>query len=166
MPSAPNAPPTHKEKTKKMDLSTLYSTPGSNKRAKRLGRGDSSGKGGTSGKGHKGQMARKGHKRKVNFEGGQMPLIRRLPKRGFKNPARIEFSPVNLADLNGFEDGCEIDAAALITLGIVKKPAKGGIKILAKVDLTAKNLKVKANAFSDAAKAKIEALGGSCEVVA
>ena len=149
-----------------MDLSNLYSTPGSNKRAKRLGRGDSSGKGGTSGKGHKGQMARKGHKRKVNFEGGQMPLLRRLPKRGFTNPARIAYSPVNLAALNGFEDGSTVDAAALITLGLVRNCEKGGVKILAKGELTAKNLAVKANAFSEAAKAKIETLGGTCEVVA
>ena len=149
-----------------MDLSSLYSTPGSNKRAKRLGRGESSGKGKTSGKGNKGQMARKGHKRKVNFEGGQMPLIRRLPKRGFKNPARIEFTPVNVSDLNGFENGCEVDATALLALGLIKQCAKGGIKILAKGELTAKQLKVKANAFSAAAKAKIEELGGTCEVVA
>ena len=149
-----------------MDLSNLYSTPGSNKRAKRLGRGDSSGKGGTSGKGHKGQMARKGHKRKVNFEGGQMPLLRRLPKRGFTNPARIAYSPVNLDALNGFEDGAVVDAAALVALAIVRRPEIGGVKILAKGELTAKNLVVKANAFSEAAKAKIEALGGTCEVVA
>lgn len=149
-----------------LTLSSLYSTPGSHKRAKRLGRGDSSGKGGTSGKGHKGQMARKGHKRKVNFEGGQMPLLRRLPKRGFKNPARIAFSPVNIASLNGFEDGSVVDATALVTLGIVDRCEKGGIKILAKGELTVKNLVVKANAFSATAKAKIEALGGTCEVVA
>ncbi|NLB69441.1 MAG: 50S ribosomal protein L15 [Lentisphaerae bacterium] len=148
-----------------MDLSSLYSTPGSNRRSKRLGRGESSGKGKTSGKGQKGQMSRKGHKRKVNFEGGQTPLLRRLPKRGFKNPTRIEFSPVNISALNEFEEGCEVDAAALMTLGIVKNPARGGIKILAKGELTVKSLKVKANAFSAAAKAKIEELGGQCEIV-
>ena len=109
-----------------MDLSSLYSTPGSNKRAKRLGRGDSSGKGGTSGKGTKGQMARKGHKHKVNFEGGQMPLLRRLPKRGFKNPTRIAYSPVNLDALNGFEDGAVVDAAALGVVGAEVRATDAG----------------------------------------
>jgi len=147
-----------------MKLSELYSTPGSHKKSKRLGRGDASGKGGTSGKGHKGQMARKGHKRKVNFEGGQMPLLRRLPKRGFKNPTRIAYSPVNFDTLNQFDDGATVDAAALIALGLVKQIEKGGIKVLAKGELTAKNLTVKANGFSAVAKAKIESLGGTCEV--
>ncbi len=149
-----------------MDLSSLYSTPGSHYKSKRLGRGKSSGKGGTSGKGTKGQMARKGHKRKVNFEGGQMPLLRRLPKRGFKNPSRIAFTAINLSTLNAFEEGCVVDAAALLTLGIVRKFDNGGFKVLAKGTLEAKNLIVKANGFSEAAKAKIEALGGTCEVVA
>lgn len=148
-----------------MDLSTLYSTPGSKHRPKRLGRGDASGKGGKSGKGQKGQMARKGHKRKVNFEGGQTPLLRRLPKRGFKNPSRIAFTPVNLEVLNVFEDGAVVDAAALETLGLVRRFEKGGFKILAKGTLEKKNLIVKANGFSEAAKASIEALGGTCEVV-
>ena len=149
-----------------MNLSNLYSTPGSHKKSKRLGRGDASGKGGTSGKGNKGQMARKGHKRKVNFEGGQMPLLRRLPKRGFKNPARIAYTAVNLGTLNQFDDGAVIDAAALTALGMLKKVAKGGFKILAKGELTKKNLTVKANGFSAAAKTTIESLGGSCETVA
>lgn len=149
-----------------MELSNLYSTPGSHKKSKRLGRGNASGKGGTSGKGHKGQMARKGHKRKVNFEGGQMPLLRRLPKRGFKNPARIAYTAVNLGSLNGFDDGAVVDAAALSALGIIKKTAKGGFKILAKGELSAKKLTVKANGFSAAAKTAIETLGGTCEIVA
>lgn len=149
-----------------MDLSNLYSTPGSNYKSKRLGRGASSGKGGTSGKGTKGQMARKGHKHKVNFEGGQMPLLRRLPKRGFSNPTRVIFTPVNLAALNAFEEGCVVDAAALLALGIIRKFENGGFKVLAKGELTAKKLTVKANAFSETAKAKIEELGGTCEVVA
>ena len=148
-----------------MDLSSLYSTPGSKQRSKRLGRGEGSGKGGTSGKGQNGQMSRKGHKRKVNFEGGQTPLLRRLPKRGFKNPSRIAFTPVNLEKHNIFEEGAVVDAAALITLGIVRKFEKGGFKILAKGTLEKKNLVVKANGFSEAAKAGIEALGGTCEVV-
>lgn len=148
-----------------MDLSSLYSTPGSHKKSKRLGRGESSGKGKTSGKGNKGQMARKGHKRKVNFEGGQMPLLRRLPKRGFKNPNRMAYTPVNLSALNAFEDGAVVDAAALVTLGIVKKFDTRGFKILAKGELERK-LTIKANAFSEGAKAKIEAKGGTCEIVA
>ena len=147
-----------------MKLSELHSTPGSHKKSKRLGRGDGSGKGGTSGKGHKGQMARKGHKRKVNFEGGQMPLLRRLPKRGFKNPTRIAYTAVNFDALNQFEDGAVVDAPALIALGVLKKIAKGGFKILAKGELTAQKLTVKANGFSAAAKTKIESLGGACEI--
>lgn len=148
-----------------MDLSSLYSTPGSTNKSKRKGRGESSGKGKTAGKGTKGQMARKGHKRKVNFEGGQMPLFRRLPRRGFKNPARKAYTAVNLEALNAFEDGAVVDAAALDALNIVKKFENGGYKVLAKGELTRK-LTVKANAFSAAAKQKIEALGGTCEVVA
>lgn len=148
-----------------MDLSNLYSTPGSHKSAKRLGRGDASGKGGTSGKGTKGQMARKGHKRKIGFEGGQMVLIRRLPKRGFKNPARVAYTPVNLSALNAFKDGTTVDAAALLSLGLVKAFANGGFKILAKGELTSKNLQVKANAVSEKAKSIIEAAGGSVELV-
>ncbi|MCL1909321.1 MAG: 50S ribosomal protein L15 [Kiritimatiellaeota bacterium] len=146
-----------------MKLSELQTTPGSHKKSKRLGRGNASGKGGTSGKGHKGQMARKGHKRKVNFEGGQMPLLRRLPKRGFKNPTRIAYSAINFDALNQFEDGATVDAGALIALGALKKVEKGGFKVLAKGELTAKNLTVKANAFSATAKAKIEEFGGKCE---
>lgn len=149
-----------------MDLSSLYSTPGSNYKSKRVGRGDSSGKGHSSGRGTKGQMARKGHKHKVNFEGGQMPLLRRLPKRGFHNPTRVAYTAVNLSSLNVFEEGCVVDAAALLTLGIIRNCENGGIKILAKGEFSAKNLAVKANAFSATAKAKIEALGGTCEVVA
>ena len=145
-----------------MKLSALYSTPGSHKKSKRLGRGDGSGKGGTSGKGHKGQFARKGHKHKVGFEGGQMPLHRRLPKRGFNNPTRVAYTPVNFDILEQFDNGAVVDAAALIALGILKQVAKGGFKVLAKGELT-KKLTVKANAFSATAKAKIESLGGTCE---
>ena len=129
-----------------MDLSNLYSTPGSHKSAKRLGRGDASGKGGTSGKGTKG-------------------LIRRLPKRGFKNPARVAYTPVNLSALNAFKDGTTVDAAALLSLGLVKAFANGGFKVLAKGELTSKNLQVKANAVSEKAKSIIEAAGGSVELV-
>ncbi len=148
-----------------MKLHELYSTPGSHKRGRRLGRGDASGKGGSAGKGTKGQMSRKGHKRKLGFEGGQMILIRRLPKRGFKNPARTEFTPVNLEQLNRFAEGATVGAPELLATGLVKAFANGGFKVLARGELTVKNLQVKANAVSAAAKAKIEALGGSVEIV-
>ena len=91
-----------------MDLSTLKNTPGARKSRKRLGRGRASGTGKTSGHGHKGQMSRKGHKRKLGFEGGQMPLMRRLPKRGFNNPTRVAYCAVNVAKLERFEDGTEV----------------------------------------------------------
>lgn len=147
-----------------MDLSSLSVTPGSRKDRNRKGRGRASGKGKTSGKGHKGQMARKGHKRKVAFEGGQMPLLRRLPKRGFTNPTRVAFTPVNLAILNRFEDGTVVDPVALIRARVVKQVANGGIKILG-VGTLERKLTVKASAFSASAKTKIEALGGTCETV-
>lgn len=147
-----------------MDLSSLTITPGSRKDPIRKGRGRASGKGKTSGKGHKGQMARKGHKRKIGFEGGQMPLLRRLPKRGFTNPTRVAFTPVNLALLNRFEDGAVVDPVALIRARVVKQVANGGIKILG-VGTLERKLTVKASAFSANAKTKIEALGGSCETV-
>ena len=148
-----------------MKLHELYTTPGSHKTSKRLGRGDASGKGGSAGKGTKGQMSRKGHKRKLGFEGGQMVLLRRLPKRGFNNPERIAYLPVNLEALNRFEDGAVVDAAALVATGLAKKFERGGFKVLAKGELAVKGLQVKANAVSAAAKAKIEALGGSVEIV-
>ncbi len=144
-----------------MKLHTLSKTPGARHRAKRLGRGMASGKGKTSGKGHKGQMARKGHKRKLGFEGGQMPLIRRLPKRGFKNPARTEYFGVNVSTLNRFADGDVVDVAALLKAGLAKG-SHDGIKILGRGELERK-LTVKASAFSASAQTKIEAAGGSCE---
>lgn len=147
-----------------MELHSLITTPGSNREKVRKGRGRSSGKGKTSGKGHKGQMARKGHKHKLAFEGGQTPLLRRLPKRGFKNYTRIEFTVVNVASLNRFADGAVVDTGALKEAGLVKKIAKGGVKILGVGNLERK-LSVKASAFSESAKSKIEALGGSCEQV-
>ena len=148
-----------------MKLHELVSTPGSHKVTKRLGRGDASGKGGTSGKGTKGQMSRKGHKRKIGFEGGQMTLIRRLPKRGFQNPARRAYTPVNLSALNKFPEGATVGAAELLATGLVKAFANGGFKVLANGELSVKGLQVKANAVSAAAKAKIEALGGAVEIV-
>ena len=144
-----------------MDLHSLSKTPGARRRSKRLGRGPASGKGKTSGKGHKGQMARKGHKRKIAFEGGQMPLIRRLPKRGFKNPMRKELLGINVGALERFADGDVVDSAALQKAGLANGPCDG-IKILGRGDLGRK-LTVKATAFSAAAKTKIEAAGGTCE---
>jgi len=146
-----------------MDLQSLKNVPGARSSRKRLGRGTGSGLGKTSGRGHKGQQARKGHKHKLGFEGGQMPFIRRLPKRGFKNPAAIVYSPVNVAALNVFEDGAEVSLEALLALGLASKKTDGA-KILGGGDLT-KKLNVKVQAFSASAKAKIEAAGGTCEVV-
>lgn len=146
-----------------MDLHSLTNTPGAKHRRKRLGRGMASGKGKTSGKGHKGQMARKGHKHKLAFEGGQMPLIRRLPKRGFKNPTRVEYIGVNLMNLARFEDGATVDPEAMRKAGLANG-SSDGIKILARGEIDRK-LTVKAQAFSAGAKAKIEAAGGVCEVV-
>jgi large subunit ribosomal protein L15 len=146
-----------------MDLHSLTNTPGAKHRRKRLGRGMASGKGKTSGKGHKGQMARKGHKHKLAFEGGQMPLIRRLPKRGFKNPTRIEYIGVNLMNLDRFEDGTTVDPDVMRKAGLANGNSDG-IKILARGEIS-KKLTVRAQAFSASAKAKIEAAGGVCEVV-
>lgn len=144
-----------------MDLHSLQSTPGARHRSKRLGRGLASGKGKTSGKGHKGQMARKGHKRKIGFEGGQMPLIRRLPKRGFKNPNRKEYFGVNVGSLERFSDGEVVDIQALKSAGLASG-SFDGVKILGRGELTHK-LTVKATAFSASAREKIEAAGGTCE---
>ena len=148
-----------------MDLSHFVNTPGARRATKRLGRGDASGQGGSAGKGTKGQMSRKGHKHKQSFEGGQMPLLRRLPKRGFKNVNDKTYSVVSLSVLNQFEDGAVVDPCALLAMGIVKQPEVSGIKVLANGKLERK-LTVKANAFSAAAKAAIEAAGGSVEVLA
>ena len=145
-----------------MDLHSLSNTKGARSSRVRLGRGLGS-KGKTCGKGHKGQMARKGNKHKPGFEGGQMPLIRRLPKRGFHNPTRKELLPVNVSDLALFEDGAEVTMVALRESGLAKGVADG-IKILGRGELN-KKLNVKASSFSATAKAKIEAAGGSCEVV-
>jgi len=146
-----------------MNLHSLTNTTGARHRRKRLGRGMASGLGKTSGKGHKGQMARKGGKHKLGFEGGQMPLIRRIPKRGFKNPARVEFLAVNLAALDRFEDGDEVTIAMLRKAGLANGP-HDGIKILGRGEIS-KKLKVQAQAFSASAREKIEAAGGACEVV-
>ena len=148
-----------------MKLNQLTATPGATKERKRIGRGygAGSGNGKTAGKGHKGQKARAGHGMRPGFEGGQMPLQRRIPKRGFNNIFAKDIVSVNVGSLNGFEDGAAVDAAALMEAGIIKK-CGDGVKILANGELT-KKLTVKASAFSEAAKAKIEAAGGKAEVI-
>lgn len=146
-----------------MDLSSLKNTPGARKTRKRVGRGRASGMGKTSTKGHKGQQSRKGHKNKLGFEGGQMPLIRRLPKRGFKNPTRVEYFGLNVCELERFDDGTEVTLDLLRKNGLYNNKCDG-VKILGTGDLT-KKLSVKANKFSASAKAKIEAVGGSVEIV-
>ena len=146
-----------------MDLSNLQPAAGFKQSDNfRRGRGHGSGNGKTAGKGHKGQKARSGAPR-PGFEGGQMPLYRRLPKRGFTNRNSLEIVGINLKALESFEDGSVITIDSLIESGIVKNP-KDGVKILGNGELT-KKLTVKANAFSAKAQEKIEALGGTCEVI-
>ena len=148
-----------------MRLHDLKHRPGAKHRRKRLGQGESSGHGKTSGRGGKGQSARSGSSIRPGFEGGQMPLIRRMPKRGFNNASHtVEYIPVNLAALNDFEDGARVDEAALRTLGLANGKLRL-IKILGNGELT-KKLTVVAHAFSGAAKTKIEAKGGVCELIA
>jgi large subunit ribosomal protein L15 len=148
-----------------MRLHTLKPNPGAKHRRKLLGRGESSGHGKTSGRGGKGQSARSGSSIRPGFEGGQMPLIRRIPKRGFSNVRHgTRYIPVNLDDLNRFEDGARVDELALRTVGLAN--GKGdGIKILGTGEVS-KKLTVIASAFSAAARQKIEAKGGTCEVAA
>lgn len=146
-----------------MNLSSLQPAAGSKQDDNfRKGRGHGSGNGKTAGKGHKGQKARSGAPR-PGFEGGQMPLYRRIPKRGFKNPNALEIIGINISVLDVFEDGSVVDIAALKEMGIIKNP-KDGVKILGNGELT-KKLSVKANAFSASAKEKIEAVGGTAEVI-
>jgi large subunit ribosomal protein L15 len=147
-----------------MRLHDLKPRPGSRHRRKRLGQGESSGHGKTSGRGGKGQTARSGSSIRIGFEGGQMPLIRRIPKRGFNNKAfAIRYIPVNLESLNKFEDGATVDESALRNLGIANGTGKR-IKILGDGELTRK-LTVTAHAFSASARTKIEKLGGACNLV-
>jgi large subunit ribosomal protein L15 len=146
-----------------MDLSSLKNTPGARKPRKRVGRGSGSGMGKTSTRGHKGQNARKGHKGKLGFEGGQMPLIRRLPKRGFTNPTRVEYGPVNVQALEIFENGTVVTLDVLRQAGMFKSKFDG-VKILGSGELT-KKLTLKVSAVSATAKAKIEAAGGTVEIV-
>ncbi len=144
-----------------MDLHSLTNEPGTRTSRKRRGRGRASGLGKTAGRGHKGQYARKGHKVKSHFEGGQMPLLRRLPKRGFKNPTRRIWETVNVAALNRFDEGAVVDAAALAGAGLVSGAA-ARVKLLGQGEMD-RRLTVKVGACSAAARAKIEAAGGACE---
>ena len=146
-----------------MELSNLQPAEGSKHSDNfRRGRGHGSGNGKTAGKGHKGQKARSGAPR-IGFEGGQMPLYRRLPKRGFKNRNTLDIVAINMSALEVFEDGATVTIDAMKEVGIIKNP-KDGVKILGNGELT-KKLTVQANAFSASAKEKIESLGGNAEVI-
>ncbi len=146
-----------------MELSNLRPAEGSRKSDNfRKGRGHGSGNGKTAGKGHKGQKARSGAPR-IGFEGGQMPLYRRIPKRGFKNRNTKEIVAINVSVLERFEDGATVDVQALMEAGVIKNP-RDGVKVLGNGELT-KKLNVKVNAYSASAKEKIEALGGTAEVI-
>ena len=146
-----------------MKLNELSPAQGSAKAAYRKGRGPGSGNGKTAGKGHKGQNARSGGGVRPGFEGGQLPLYRKLPKRGFKNRFAVNYSIVNIEALNKFEDGAVVDMDALLAAKIVRKPLDG-LKVLGNGELT-KKLTVKATVFSATAKEKIEAVGGKTEEV-
>ncbi|CUL46159.1 50S ribosomal protein L15 [Listeria monocytogenes] len=146
-----------------MKLHELKPSEGSRKERNRVGRGTGSGNGKTSGRGHKGQKARSGGGVRLGFEGGQLPLFRRIPKRGFTNINRKEFAIVNLDVLNRFEDGTEVTPELLVETGIIRNE-KSGIKILSNGNIE-KKLTVKANKFSAAAKEAIEAAGGKIEVI-
>lgn len=145
-----------------MKIHELSPAEGSNKDVKRIGRGHGSGNGKTAGKGHKGAKARSGKNKRAGFEGGQMPLQRRIPKRGFNNIFATRYAIVNVSDLNAFDDEAVVDTTALKSKGLVKKEYDG-VKILGNGELT-KKLTVKAAAFSAGAKSKIEAAGGKAEV--
>ena len=146
-----------------MKMHELAPAMGSTKESKRIGRGHGSGQGKTAGKGHKGQHARAGRGIRIGFEGGQMPLQRRVPKRGFNNIFAEEWIAINVAALNVFEDGNVVDAAALAQKGIIKK-ANLPIKVLGNGNVT-KKLEVKLNAYSASAAEKITAAGGKAEVI-
>ncbi|WJH36430.1 50S ribosomal protein L15 [Paenibacillus sp. CC-CFT747] len=146
-----------------MKLHELSPAPGSTKTRKRVGRGIGSGTGKTAGKGHKGQNARSGGGVRPGFEGGQNPLYRRLPKRGFTNISRREYAIVNLEELNNFAEGTEVTPEVLMESGVIKNP-KSGIKVLGNGEITVK-LTVKANKFSQSAVDKIQAAGGKTEVI-
>ena len=146
-----------------MKMHELAPAIGSTKESKRIGRGHGSGNGKTAGKGHKGQKARAGHGMRAGFEGGQMPLQRRVPKRGFNNIFAEEWLAINVSALEVFEDGTVVDADALKAKGIIKK-ANLPVKVLGNGKLT-KKLEVKLNAYSASAAEKIAAAGGKSEVI-
>ena len=146
-----------------MELHDLHPAPGAKKGRKRIGRGPGSGKGKTAGKGHKGQKSRSGYSRRYGFEGGQMPLVRRIPKRGFTNIFRVEFQVVNLRDLERvFSDGDTVSVDSLVDKGLVR--GKKPVKVLGDGELK-KKLTVQVHKFSASAKDGIEKAGGRCEVV-
>ncbi len=145
-----------------MKIHELSPAPGSVKDVKRIGRGHGSGNGKTAGKGHKGQKARSGHGMRAGFEGGQMPLQRRVPKRGFNNIFATRYATVNVSDLEAFDKGAVVDTEALKAKGLIKK-TYDGVKVLGNGTLS-KSLTVIAAAFSESAKSKIEAAGGKAEV--
>lgn len=146
-----------------MNLHSLRNVPGAVRAKKRVGCGESSGAGKTSGRGAKGQYGRSGHKHKAGFEGGQMTLIRKLPKRGFNHGSKVVFATVNVAQLDRFPAGSDVTPELLLKAGVLSDVSEW-VKILGDGELSHK-LAVKAHAFSASAKAKIEAAGGSCEVV-
>jgi len=147
-----------------MELHDLHPAPGAKRPRKRVGRGPGSGNGKTAGRGHKGQRSRSGFSRRYGFEGGQMPLVRRIPKRGFTNIFRVEFQVVNLRDLERvFADGDTVSPEEMIDKGLVRG-GKRPVKVLADGELS-KKLTVRAHKFSASARAGIEKAGGSCEVV-
>ncbi len=147
-----------------MKLHTLYQPEGAVKERKRVGRGVATGNGKTAGKGHKGQNARSGGGVRPGFEGGQLPLFRRLPKRGFSNaPFKIEYATINVSDLEKFEDGAVVTPELLKEMGILKQQLDG-VKVLGNGELT-KKITVKANRFSKTAVEKIEKMGGKAEVI-
>ncbi|MFI5359166.1 MAG: 50S ribosomal protein L15 [Halanaerobiales bacterium] len=147
-----------------MKLHELRPEEGSRKRKLRRGRGDGSGRGNTSGRGQKGQNARSGGGVRPTFEGGQTPLFRRIPKRGFNNPFKKVYNEINLYQLNRFEANEVVTLEKLQEVGLIDRPAKDGLKILGDGDIK-KALHVQANAFTKSAKEKIEAAGGKAEVI-